>query len=154
CFIAESPETLSSVKQLIVGGEALSVPHVRRALDLLPNTELFNGYGPTESTTFACVYHIPRELSAKVPSVPIGKPIGNTQVYVLDRHHHLLPVGVPGELYIGGDGLARGYLNCPELTTGFFLKNPFGEGRLYRTGDIVRYRHDGILEFIRRADRQ
>jgi amino acid adenylation domain-containing protein len=157
CVIAESPEALSSLRQLIIGGEALSVPHVRRALELLPETKLFNGYGPTESTTFACTYPIPRDFDAGAWSVPIGRPIGNTQVYVLDRYRQHVPVGIPGELYIAGDGLARGYLNRSELTRQSFVQHPFcndREARAYRTGDVVRYRRDGNLEFLRRADTQ
>jgi amino acid adenylation domain-containing protein len=157
CVIAESPEALRSLRQLIVGGEALSVSHVRRALELLPETKMFNGYGPTECTTFACTYPIPRDFDAGAWSVPIGRPIGNTQVYVLDRYRQPVPVGIPGELYISGDGLARGYLNRTELTRQSFVQHPFcnpREARAYRTGDVVRYRRDGNLEFLRRADTQ
>ncbi len=155
--IAESPESLRPLRQLIIGGEALSVPHVRRALEWGPETQLFNGYGPTESTTFACTYRIPRDFDAAAGSVPIGRPIGNTQVYVLDGRRQPVPVGIPGELYIAGDGLARGYLNRSELTRRSFVQHPFSsdrEARAYRTGDIVRYRRDGNLEFLRRADTQ
>jgi amino acid adenylation domain-containing protein len=155
--IAESPEALHSLRQLIVGGEALSVPHVRRALELLPETKIFNGYGPKECTTFACTYPIPRDFDIGACSVPIGRPIGNTQVYVLDRYQQPVPLGVPGELYIAGDGLARGYLNRTELTRQSFVRHPFcnrREARAYRTGDIVRYRCDGNLEFLRRTDTQ
>jgi amino acid adenylation domain-containing protein len=155
--IAESPESLHPLRQLIIGGEVLSVPHVRRALELLPETQLFNGYGPTESTTFACTYRIPRDFDPAAGSVPIGRPLGNTQVYVLDRYRQPVPVGIPGELYIAGDGLARGYLNRSELTGQSFVQHPFSsdrQARAYRTGDIVRYRRDGNLEFLRRADTQ
>jgi amino acid adenylation domain-containing protein len=157
CLIAESPESLRPLRQLIIGGEALSVRQVRRGLELLPETQLFNGYGPTESTTFACTYRIPRDFDADAGSVPIGRPIGNTQAYVLDRCRQPVPVGIPGELYIAGDGLARGYLNRSELTRRSFVQHPFSsdrEARAYRTGDIVRYRRDGNLEFLRRADTQ
>jgi amino acid adenylation domain-containing protein len=156
-IIAESPESLRPLRQLIIGGEVLSVLHVRRGLELLPETQLFNGYGPTESTTFACTYRIPRDFDAAAGSVAIGRPIGNTQVYVLDRYRQPVPVGIPGELYIGGDGLARGYLNRGELTRQSFVQNPFSrdrQSRTYRTGDIVRYRRDGNLEFLRRVDTQ
>jgi amino acid adenylation domain-containing protein len=114
-IIDEDPGALASVRQLLIGGEALSVRHVERALSSLPNTSIINGYGPTESTTFACTYPI-RSLPPYAASIPIGKPIANTEVYVLDSRLALTPVGVPGELYIGGDGLARGYLNAPDLT--------------------------------------
>src|SRR4029077_9462435 len=106
--IDEAPQALSAVRQLLIGGEALSVAHVRRGLELLPHTEIINGYGPTESTTFACRYRIPRQLEDNLGSVPIGNPIGNTKVYILDRQMNPVPISVAGELYIGGDGLARG----------------------------------------------
>jgi non-ribosomal peptide synthetase component F len=87
------------------------VPHVRRGLALLPNTQIINGYGPTENTTFTCCYRIPRQLDDDLISIPIGQPIANTQIYILDSALHPVPIGVAGEIYIGGDGLARGYLN-------------------------------------------
>jgi amino acid adenylation domain-containing protein len=155
--IDEAPEALRGIRQLLIGGETLSVPHVRRALSQLPETEIINGYGPTESTTFTCCYVIPRQLDDNISSIPIGKPIGNTQVYLLDMHLQPAPVGVPGELYIGGDGLARGYLNRPELTEERFVGNPFSndpKSRLYRTGDIARYLPDGNIEFLGRLDDQ
>src|SRR5207245_4016265 len=136
----EAPEGLRGLKQLLIGGEALSVSHVRRGLELLPGTRIINGYGPTEGTTFTCCYAIPRELEAELSSIPIGRPIANTRVYVLDRELNAVPIGVPGELFIGGDGLARGYLGRPELTAERFVPDPFsaeaGE-RLCRTGDRV-----------------
>jgi acyl carrier protein len=115
---------------------------------------LINGYGPTESTTFTCCHLI---KSSGARSIPIGRPLANTQIYVLDRNYQPAPVGVPGELYVGGDGLARGYLNEPEQTAEKFIPHLFsttpGE-RLYRTGDLVRYLPSGELEFIRRVDQQ
>ncbi len=151
----EAPQTLAPIAQLLIGGEALSVAHVRRALAALPATRLVNGYGPTESTTFACCYEIPRALPEGLPSIPIGRPIGNTRVYVLDERLEPVPVGVPGELYIGGDGLARGYRHRPELTRDRFIAAPsVDEARLYRTGDRVRYRPDSTLEFLGRFDHQ
>jgi thioesterase domain-containing protein len=153
--VDEKPEILRGVSQLLTGGEALSPPHVQRALALLPNTQLINGYGPTESTTFACCYPIPHDLTEECGSVPIGRPISNTLCHVLDAHGNLTPIGVPGELYIGGAGLARGYLNRPELTAERFVPSPFRPGeRLYRTGDQVRWREDGVLEFLGRIDHQ
>ena len=140
-----------------IGGEALSVEHVRRFRSRVPAVALVNGYGPTESTTFTCTYPIPRKLPAQWAAIPIGRPIANTQVYVLDAARQPVPVGVPGELYIGGDGLARGYLNRPELTEERFVPDPFGpraDARLYRTGDRVRWRDDGYLEFLGRLDHQ
>src|SRR5204862_4443967 len=130
-----------------------------------PDTQLINGYGPTEGTTFTCCHPISWPLSEKTRSIPIGRPIGNTQVYILDRHLHPVPIGVPGELYIGGAGVARGYLNRPELTREKFVPNPFDGKRdessripsapmLFKTGDQVRFLADGNLEFLGRIDSQ
>ena len=155
--IDEAPAALSSVRQLLVGGEALSAAHIRCALSALPETQLVNGYGPTESTTFACCYSIPRHLEEAAFSIPIGRPISNTQVYILDRQLELVPIGVVGELHIGGDGLGRGYLNRPDLTCEKFIANPFTDrlgDRLYKTGDLARYLPDGNIEFIGRLDDQ
>jgi amino acid adenylation domain-containing protein len=156
--IETRPEALVGVKQLLTGGEALSVHHVRMALDRLgTETKLINGYGPTESTTFTCCYGVPRDLSPDATSVPIGRPIGNTRVYVLDPHLQLVPVGVLGELYVGGDGLATGYWKRPELTAEQFIENPLSStpgDRLYRTGDVVRWLPTGDLEFLGRRDDQ
>ncbi len=156
-IVDESPSALSGIRQLAIGGEALSVAHVRIAHENLPSTQIINGYGPTESTTFACCYLIPRELNERTKSIPIGRPIANTQVYLLDAHLQPVPVGVPGELHIGGDGLARGYLNRSELTAEKFIPNPFSsdpQARLYKTGDLVRYLPDGGIEYIGRIDNQ
>jgi aspartate racemase len=151
-------EALGGLHQLLAGGDVLSVQHVGRVLAELPEVRLINGYGPTESTTFACchVMEAGREQAIGA-SVPIGKAIANTEVYVLDRHLNPVPVGVAGELYIGGDGLARGYLNRAELTAERFIPHPFATeagARLYRTGDLVRYLPDGNLEFLGRIDTQ
>jgi amino acid adenylation domain-containing protein len=153
------PALLTHVRQLLTGGEALSPRHVHQALQVLaPDACLVNGYGPTEGTTFTCCYQVPHDPTAESASIPIGRPIANTQVYVLDHHGQPLPVGVPGELCIGGDGLARGYRHRPELTAGCFVPNPFVDAnhttRLYRTGDQVRWLADGHLEFLGRLDHQ
>ena len=143
---------LAPVRQLLAGGDILSPAHVRQALSGLPGTVLINGYGPTEGTTFTCCHRI-GEAGA---TIPIGKPIANTRVYVLDRGLRPVPVGVAGELYAAGDGVARGYAGRPELTAERFLPNPLespGE-RMYRTGDLARWRPDGTLEFLGRADQQ
>jgi amino acid adenylation domain-containing protein len=154
-IIEDDPEALGTVRHVLTGGEALSVPHIRRALHALPNTQLTNAYGPTENTTFTTTYPIPREIPALATSIPIGRPIGNTQTYVLDRHMQPVPIGVSGELFVGGDGLARGYLNRTELTHEKFVANPFSPGsRLYRTGDLVRYLPNGTLDFQGRTDHQ
>jgi amino acid adenylation domain-containing protein len=148
-------EDLKGLRQLLAGGEALSVSHVTKALNALPNTRLINGYGPTENTTFTCCHHIKPDPSMR--SVPIGRPIANTSVYILDRHLQPTPIGVPGEMYTGGDGLARGYLNAPELTAERFIQNPLSSDpseKLYKVGDMVRYKDSGIIEFLGRTDKQ
>ncbi|HEX3128840.1 MAG TPA: non-ribosomal peptide synthase/polyketide synthase [Thermoanaerobaculia bacterium] len=151
--------SLRGLRQLLAGGDVLSPPHVLRVLQEAPGVTLINGYGPTESTTFACCYPM-RSPEAVGATVPIGYPIGNTWVAVLDRGFQPgfqpVPPGVVGELYIGGDGLARGYLNRPDLTAERFVPDPiFGDGeRLYRTGDLARWTADGIVEFLGRADQQ
>ena len=152
--VDEDPAVLYPIRQLLVGGEALSAPHVRRALRALPGTQIINGYGPTENTTFTCCYRVPRDLSESAASIPIGRPIGHTTVYVLDEHQHPAAPGTAGQLYTGGAGLARGYLNDPGLTAAKFIPNPFGEGRLYKTGDLVRSHADGNIEFLGRMDNQ
>jgi amino acid adenylation domain-containing protein len=153
--IDEAPCALAGLKQLLIGGEALSERHVREGLRCLVDTQIINGYGPTEGTTFTCCYPIKDEEWNY--GIPIGGAINNTQVYVFDRKQQVVPVGVVGELYIGGAGLARGYLREPELTAERFVPHPYGreEGeRLYRTGDMVRYLEDGRLEFMGRVDHQ
>jgi amino acid adenylation domain-containing protein/non-ribosomal peptide synthase protein (TIGR01720 family) len=150
-LLDEQPAGLRGLRQLLVGGEALSVPHIRQALAQFPDCQLINGYGPTENTTFTCCYPItPQDYPV---SIPIGAPIANTTVYVLDEQQQVVPIGVPGELYIGGDGLARGYLHRPELTAERFV-DVASLGRLYRTGDRCRWRADGALEFLGRLDDQ
>lgn len=154
--VDEDPLQLSGLQQLLIGGESLSVPHVRRALAALPATRLINGYGPTECTTFTTTCLIPKDLPTGTRSIPIGRPITDTSAYVLSPSMELLPMGLVGELHVGGRGLARGYLGRADLTAERFVPNPFGAPgeRLYRTGDLVRYRSDGNLEFIGRADGQ
>jgi amino acid adenylation domain-containing protein len=156
-MVDDDLDALRGVRQLLAGGEALSVPHVKRMLSCLGEGQrLVNGYGPTENTTFTCC-HVMAAGSEVGVTVPIGRPISNTQVYVLDTRMEPVPVGVPGELYIGGDGLARGYWRREALTAEKFVASPFDadEGaRLYRTGDLVRYRADGTLEFLGRMDDQ
>ena len=149
--VDEDVAALEPLKQLIVGGEALSPRHVERALEQLKNTALHNGYGPTESTTFAITYRI---LRVEHDAIPLGRPIANTQVYILDATREPVPVGMAGEIYIGGAGLARGYLNQAELTQQKFVANSFGTGLLYKTGDLGRYRSDGNIEFLGRIDHQ
>ena len=152
----EFPEAFHSVNHVLFGGEAVDPRWVREVLTHCPPERLLHVYGPTESTTFT-TWHLVKDVSEDATTVPIGKPISNTQVYVLDRRMHPVPVGVPGELYIGGEGLARGYLNRPELTAEKFIPNPFGNepgARLYKTGDVARYLADGTIEFLGRIDHQ
>jgi amino acid adenylation domain-containing protein len=154
-MVDEQLDSLRGVRQLIAGGDVLSVPHVERTLSVLDGT-FINGYGPTENTTFtAC--HALRGPAALGASVPIGRPIAGTSVVVVDGGLRLLPPGVPGELLAGGDGLARGYFGRPALTAERFVPDPFaarpGE-RLYRTGDLARWLPDGSLEFLGRRDQQ
>ncbi|WP_233842622.1 polyketide synthase [Dyella sp. 2HG41-7] len=155
-IVDEDAQNLRGLKQLLIGGEALSVAHVHKAYAALPDITIINGYGPTECTTFAATYRIPRDLDAHDRSVPIGAPIADTTLYVLNGYREPVPVGVIGELFIGGGGLARGYLARVELTAERFVAHPFGAAgeRLYRTGDLVRWLSTGVIEFVGRADGQ
>ncbi len=156
-FVDEAPDAFRGIRQILTGGEALSVAHIRRAQEALPDVRFINGYGPTESTTFACCCPIPRPLPTNIRSIPIGRPIGNTEIYILDPHGRPVPVGIAGELHIGGDGLAREYLNLPEVTAAKFVEHPFNPApgaRLYKTGDLARYLPDGEIEFLGRLDQQ
>jgi amino acid adenylation domain-containing protein len=156
-IIAEAPEALLGVKELLTGGEVLSPSFIRLAQKHLPETQLINGYGPTENTTFTCCYRIPRPLEDRITSVPIGRPIANTLVYILDAHSQPVPIGVLGELHVGGDGLAREYINRTDLTAEKFIPDPFSSDsskRLYKTGDRVRWLPNGTIEFVERLDNQ
>src|SRR5450755_813659 len=144
------------VHTVVTGGEDLLSESVTTWRSHTPGTLFINEYGPTEATVGAAVYEIPDDISSEVV-IPIGRPLINTQFYVLDSHMQPVPLGVPGQLYIGGDGLARGYLNRPELTAEKFVANPFSTepgARLYKTGDLVRYRADGLVDFLGRLDHQ
>jgi amino acid adenylation domain-containing protein/non-ribosomal peptide synthase protein (TIGR01720 family) len=151
-MVDEHLESLKPVKQLIAGGDVLSVVHINKFLQTYPECRVINGYGPTENTTFTCC-HIITDI-CEGNTVPIGRPINNTQVYILDKHLKPLPVGVPGELYIAGDGLARGYLNQPTLTAERFINQQSTVSTLYKTGDRARYRLDGTIEYLGRLDNQ
>ncbi|MGX1621177.1 amino acid adenylation domain-containing protein, partial [Streptomyces sp. NPDC055506] len=142
--------------QLMLGGELLTAEAVRQWRSNSPDTQLINHYGPTETTVGCIDYQIPPGTQFTRDSLPIGRPMWNTRVYVLDGGLRLVAPGVVGELYVGGAGLARGYLNRAGLTAGRFVADPFGAagGRLYRTGDLVRWGADGQLEFVGRADDQ
>jgi amino acid adenylation domain-containing protein len=142
-------ERLRPLKQLLTGGDVLSPVHIRRAVEGLPGTEVIAVYGPTECTTFTTTWTARPEEGP----VPIGRPIADARVFVLGASLEPVPVGVVGQLHIGGDGLARGYQGRPELTAERFVPGPGGE-RLYATGDLARWRPDGVLEFLGRVDHQ
>jgi amino acid adenylation domain-containing protein len=146
-------DALAGVRQLFAGGDVLSPRHVRRVLAELPQVRLVNGYGPTENTTFTACHPITLRDG---DSIPIGRPITNTTVYIVDATGRPAPIGVPGELVTGGDGVARGYLD-PDATAERFVPDPFAavaDARMYRTGDIARWRADGTIEFLGRRDGQ
>ncbi|WP_199304817.1 non-ribosomal peptide synthetase [Coleofasciculus sp. FACHB-125] len=150
------PQAFANLRYLLFGGEAVDTRWVKKVIKQGAPKHLIHVYGPTESTTFSsyyCVENVPESAT----SIPIGRPITNTQIYLLDAHLQPVPIGVFGELYIGGDGLAREYLNRPELTAERFISNPFSkktEARLYKTGDLARYLPDGNIEFLGRIDNQ
>src|SRR5262249_25271540 len=152
--VEEEEAALARVAQVLAGGDVLSPPHVRRLLDA-GCRRVVNGYGPTETTTFACCEPLGPDSEVGV-RVPIGAPIPNARVYVLDDGRGPAPIGAPGELFIGGDGVARGYAGAPAATALKFVPDPFGPHgeRLYRSGDFVRWRPDGRLEFLGRRDGQ
>ncbi|HEX3027774.1 MAG TPA: amino acid adenylation domain-containing protein, partial [Clostridia bacterium] len=147
-------ECLKGVRKVLFGGERVSLPHVRKALESVGRDKLIHVYGPTETTTFAAYYPI-NEIDEDLGTIPIGKPVSNTEAYVLDRDGNLSPLGCPGELYISGDGVAKGYLNRPELSGERFLRHPFkAKGLIYRTGDLVKMLPDGYVVFLDRMDGQ
>ncbi|HEX8853094.1 MAG TPA: amino acid adenylation domain-containing protein, partial [Pyrinomonadaceae bacterium] len=156
-MVDEEPESLREVRQVLAGGDVLSVEHVSRVLEAMNGSgRLVNGYGPTESTTFTCC-HVMTHDARLGQTVSIGRPIANTEVYLVNARMQPVPAGVAGELLIGGDGLARGYINRPELTAEKFIPHPFSESpgaRLYRTGDLARFLPDGRIEFLGRVDQQ
>jgi amino acid adenylation domain-containing protein len=152
----EAPQAFSPVKNLMFGGDAADLRGIREVTKSNPPQFMINGYGPTESTTFA-VCHFLGQLTDQTTSIPIGRPITDTQAYIVDKEFHPSPVGVLGELYIGGGGLARGYAKRPELTADKFIPSPFGKQygrRLYKTGDRACYLPGGIIEFLGRGDNQ
>ncbi|NSC20094.1 amino acid adenylation domain-containing protein [Streptomyces albus subsp. chlorinus] len=176
-LVEQDPAAFAPLRELVVGGDVLSPVHVAKAMDACPRLALVNGYGPTENTTFSVTHRIGR---ADLERIPIGRPIANSTAYVLDEDGRPCPVGVPGELYLGGAGVARGYLGRPGLTAERFVPDPFadreagqdetdedepgrdregqdaaaGGPRLYRSGDLARWRPDGVLEFLGRRDHQ
>jgi amino acid adenylation domain-containing protein len=155
-FAQESPSMFSGLRYLLFGGEAVDPRWVRQVLAAGPPQQLLHVYGPTETTTFATSHR----AGVTVPgtqTIPIGRPIANTRIYLLDSHGQPVPQGVAGEIFIGGAGVARGYLNRPELTRERFLVDPFADepgSRMYKTGDLARYLPDGSIEFLGRNDFQ
>ncbi|HUI10792.1 MAG TPA: non-ribosomal peptide synthetase, partial [Bacteroidota bacterium] len=149
-------DLLSGVRQLLTGGDVLPVPQARKFIERYPACRFVNCYGPTENTTFSTSIAI-EAIPASVMAVPIGRPVANSRAYILDRFLHPVPVGVPGELFVAGDGLAIGYLNRGELTGEKFVTVADGAlpaGRMYRTGDLARWRPDGTIDFLGRMDDQ
>jgi lichenysin synthetase B len=144
------------LRELFTGGDVLSPAHVAKALAACPELILINAYGPTENGTYSTTHRIEREGQrwSELAGIPIGRPIANSTAYVLDPDGGLCPIGMPGELCFGGDGVAAGYLDRPELTAEKFVADPFTGGRMYRSGDLGRFRPDGVLEFLGRRDQQ
>jgi amino acid adenylation domain-containing protein len=153
-IIQEIPNAFQPLRYLLFGGEAADPRWVRHAIAQGVPSSLLHVYGPTENTTFSTWYPVV-QVEANAETVPIGRPIANTEMYVFDRYQQPVPIGVSGELYLGGDGLAREYLHHQELTSEKFVPHPFQSGqRLYKTGDLVRYLPDGNIEFVGRIDFQ
>lgn len=153
-LLRHTVEQFQSLETTIVAGEACSQELVDLHHAMLPDVRLYNEYGPTEATVWASVHECSADVTAAT-SVPIGRPIAGSHLYVLDQRLNLVPVGVTGELYIGGAGVAAGYLQRPEETAARFVSDPFVAGEVvYRTGDLVRWHQDGALEFVGRADSQ
>jgi len=150
-------EAFLPLKEVLTGGDVLSPVHVRKVMEAHPGLQIINGYGPTENTTFTCCYRIPRDgvALANGDAIPVGDAIAGTRVYILDDKLAAVADGEVGELVAGGDGVALGYLNRPELTAEKFIDDLFTpSAKLYRTGDLVRRRADGAIDFLGRNDRQ
>ena len=153
-----NPEQVMPRSRLILGGEASRLDWIERLRTVSPSCEIYNHYGPTETTVGVITHHIEQQLSStQSGTLPLGKPLPNSRIYILDEQGQAVPIGVQGELFIGGSGVARGYLNRQDLTAERFVPDPFGsdpDGRLYRTGDLARYLPDGNIEFCGRIDYQ
>jgi amino acid adenylation domain-containing protein/thioester reductase-like protein len=147
----ENPYMFKKIKYLLTGGDVLSVRHINMVMEANPNINIINGYGPTENTTFSCCFRIDKKYKT---SIPIGKAIANSTAYVVSKNQKIQPIGIPGELWVGGDGVSKGYLNREDLTNEKFIPNPFGDGIIYKTGDLVKLLPSGNIEFIGRLDKQ
>lgn len=148
----EDPVILSGIDYLIVGGEALAPKPIQIVRAACPQLTIINAYGPTENTVFSTYHWVDRDYAG---NIPIGRPVSNSSVYIVSRDGQLQPIGVPGELCVGGDGVGRGYVNKPEATAERFIDNPFAPGtRLYRTGDLAQWHADGTMEYLGRMDDQ
>jgi acyl-coenzyme A synthetase/AMP-(fatty) acid ligase/acyl carrier protein len=155
-MVDEHLDDLASLRQLIVGGDVMPPSAAQRLLQAAPGLRLINTYGPTEGSIVATAHVMTEPAEASTP-IPIGTPAANTRIYLLDPAGRLVPDGLPGEIWIGGDGVARGYRGRPDLTAQRFAADPFSEqsrAQMYRTGDIGRWRRDGSLEFLGRVDAQ
>ncbi|KAJ0071934.1 amino acid adenylation domain-containing protein [Bacillus altitudinis] len=154
-LVDEGTDWMRGVRKVLFGGERASVQHVRKAFDVMGKGRLLNVYGPTESTVFATYYPIDEAIPLEARSIPIGKPLNQTGAFILSEHRQLQPIGLVGELCLSGKGLAKGYLNRPDLTKQVFIPHPFASGeRLYRTGDLAYFREDGLIEYAGRVDDQ
>lgn len=151
-FATENPSMFATVRTLIVGGDKLSPVHINRVRQKCPQLLIVNGYGPTENTVFSTLFPI---TATYEKNIPVGKPISHTKVYIVDANRRLVPIGIPGELCVAGDGVSRGYLNRPELNERMFVPSPFVSGEImYRTGDLARWLPDGTVEYLGRIDDQ
>jgi amino acid adenylation domain-containing protein len=155
-FAREIPGAFATVRYMVVGGDALQPEAARAVLQAGGPAHLINGYGPTEVTCQSLYYEV-TDVPPDAVSIPVGRPISNTRVYIFDAALQPVPAGIAGEIYLGGPGVAGGYLNNPEITASSFLPDPFSadpSDRLYKTGDLARWREDGIIEFLGRVDNQ
>lgn len=150
CFDDDAKKQMAKLKHMMVGGEALPNALAKDLKGIILTGRLTNMYGPTETTIWSTTHDV-----VDTSNIPIGLPIANTDIYILDESRQPVPTGVPGDLFIGGQGVVRGYLDRPELTAERFIENPFKAGeRIYWTGDLAKYRDDGVIEFLGRADHQ
>ncbi len=148
----QRPEMFAGIRNLVVGGDVLSPKHIEAVRQACPGLTIWNAYGPTENTVISTCFRIDREFNEHIP---IGRPISNSTAYIVDRYDKLLPIGIPGELIVGGDGVALGYLNRPDLTAEKFVPDHFrSSGMIYKTGDMARWLEDGTIEYMGRIDQQ